>query len=442
MTTSPQTDTAAATSLPPTFTFGDLEIGFTMAFQSRGDSRGSTQEAVGFWRPVPAPGSGFYALGDLIFPGFEDANNSAWAATVKAAQTAATGTVALPPIAPPTGYEKVGNLVEMGPLANGEFMGYYWFWRPSPPEGYVSLGLLIGDPNSDNPPTTDLVMCVRSNLVVLAGINPKIVFSGHSDEHLARLWTTSPQQAPPGLLYFNPGTFIGWNSESLSPPPSDPSAYSLILNAVDQPKQQQTTPPTPVLAGPWRPEQQTESVAYRVTLPWFAVTDPGMKSSVQLEKSPNYYLERVDTYTCVGFGNNATTVPQQQGVSWSTGTTGEQSKTFSETTGIEISAGSKELGFSVKLTQSFTYTTESSSGWSKDTTASEQTTVPPDTAIAVFAITSAYNLFRSDGSLVSGGVEYTADNSTMCWAQYPPVKSDASPSPGTGLSSPPGRPAG
>ncbi len=465
MTTSPQAIPVGVTSSPPAFTFRDLEIGFTTTFQFRANSSGSGQETVGFWRPVPA--AGFYSLGDFIFSGYGDvlgygdANNNGFVATVKASQTGKTSTAALPPIAPPTGYEQAGHLQLMladvpapgassvadswpGLTASGVpinsagdlIEGGYWFWRPIPPDGYVSLGLVISDPGLETgapaAPATDLVMCVRSDLVIPAPISPTIVFSGHSDDNQpARLWTTLPAQAPAGLLYFNPGTFIGWNSESLSPPPSDKSAYSLILKVSEQPQQQQTTPPAPVLAGPWRPEDPAESVGYRVTLPWFAVTDPGMSSRFdQLVKSPNYHLDRVDTYTCVGFGNNATSAPQQQGVQWSAGTDGEQSKTFSETTGIEFDAGSQEAGVSVKLTQTFTYTTESSSGWSQSQSVSEQTTVPPSTAIAVFVITSVYTLSRADGSLVTSGVPYTGDNSTMCWAQYPPPAAAAKSNPG------------
>ena len=454
---SSQTVTADVTSSQPTFTFKDLEIGFTMAFQFRANSSGSGTDAVGFWRPVPA--AGFYSLGDFIFSGYGDANKNGFAATVKASQTGETAVGALPSIAPPTGYAKVGDLQLV--LANAPAPGAssvaaswpgvtasgvpvndagdimecaYWFWRPIPPDGYVSLGLVIGDPGLElgDPvaPATDLVMCVRSDLVVPAPINPAIVFSGHSDsDQPARLWTTLAAQAPAGLLYFNPGTFIGWNSESLSPPPSDLSAYSLILKVSEQ-AQQQTTPPAPVLAGAWRPEDPAESVGYRVTLPWFAVTDPGMTGFEQLVKSPDYHLDRVDTYMCVGFGNNATSVPQQQGVQWSAGTDGEQSKSFSETTGIEFDAGSGDAGVSLKLTQTFTYTTESSSGWSQSQSVSEQTTVPPGAAIAVFVITSVYTLSRSDGSVVTSGVPYTGDNSTMCWAQYPPVAPGAKSTPG------------
>jgi Vacuolar protein sorting-associated protein 62 len=87
----------------------------------------------------------------------------------------------------------------------------YWFWRPIAPDGYVSLGLVIGDPGLElgDPvaPATDLVMCVRSDLVVPAPINPAIVsavilipisrpgYGRRSPRKLRRVFSTST----PGL---------------------------------------------------------------------------------------------------------------------------------------------------------------------------------------------------------------------------------------------------
>ena len=458
MTTDTPAATATVSASPPTYTFNDLEIGFTSTFQFHANTSGCGPQQVGFWRPVPA--AGFYALGDLISPGYGDANQTMFAATVKATHTGATGTGARPPLAAPTGYQATGFLqmnspTEPAPGASsvaGSWPGVpagadlssgiaLTFWRPIPPDDYVSLGVVIGGATfGDNtvlgsltPPPTDLVMCVRSDLVAPAPINPQCYFSGGIVGSPINMWKTLPPQPQPGLLYFNPGTFFVNRYDigvAVTPPPSDPTAYSLILNLAEQSQQQQRTPSAPVLAGAWRPAGPTESVSYRVTLPWFAVTDPTMSGFEQFTKSPNYHLDRIDTYTCVGFGSNLTTVPQQQSVQWTTGTSGEQSKTFSETTSIEIDAGTSTDFFTAKLTQSFTYTTTTTSGWSQSQSVSEQTTIPPNAAVAVFVINSTYNLLRSDGSLVTGGVPYTADNSTMCWAQYPPVAPAGSRPPG------------
>lgn len=431
---SPHTPTDG-TSLS-TWAFNDLEIAITMSFHFLNNSDPDSEEKVSWWRPV-APAPGFCALGDFILPSWQDATNAGYAAMVRdTGQNPAT-----PALKPPSNYKPVGDLV----LNNA----FWWFWRPIPPTGYVALGLVLtpgvyGDgqvpappppfdpsapPITSSPPDNDArletypvpqVMCLRSDLVVPALIGSP-AFGGRGDDQLARLWGTTPQTPPSGMMFFNPGTFVGINSASTDPPASDPCAYSLQIRVPEEPSRGSATPSAPVLAGRWRPQDPTESVSYKVTLPWFAVTDPGMNELIdQYEKSPTYTLERVDTYTCIGFGNNATSAPQQQTLQWETGESGSLAKTFSETTSIEFDLTLGDV-FQAKLTQSFTWSTTSTSGWEKTQTVSEITTLPPNTAVAVFVIKSVYNLLRQDGTLVSGGVQYTADNSTMCWAQYPLV---------------------
>jgi Vacuolar protein sorting-associated protein 62 len=146
-----------------------LQIAFTSAFEYVNNSDGSGIEDVSWWRPRPP--DGFYPLGDLTHPGFGDANGVGLIATVKGMTEGV--------LQPPIGFTKVGTFM-CGRI------DHLWFWRPTPPPGYVSLGLVVGAPG-DTPPSPDVVMCIREDLVVPSSIGG-MVWGGHGDESLARLW--------------------------------------------------------------------------------------------------------------------------------------------------------------------------------------------------------------------------------------------------------------
>jgi hypothetical protein len=98
-----------------------------------------------FWRPIVP--SGFYALGHYCETG---CSSPPWG-YMFAARESAFGAGAL---ARPVDYEMVFSSIPN-----------WSFWRPVPPQGYVSLGLVAWLWGSK--PSTDEVMCVREDLVRL-----------------------------------------------------------------------------------------------------------------------------------------------------------------------------------------------------------------------------------------------------------------------------------
>ncbi len=74
---------AQTTDITKTFQYkGELEIGFTNKFIILWNDKGSgASKDAAIWRPVPQPG--YFSLGDVIVPSYEDINGKRIVFTVK-----------------------------------------------------------------------------------------------------------------------------------------------------------------------------------------------------------------------------------------------------------------------------------------------------------------------------------------------------------------------
>lgn len=388
--------------------FKDLRIAFTTQFALKWNDKGSGGKYDGaYWRPVAVGAlNGYYPLGDYGVSNYNDVNGQAAVAVVSDIN-GPNGSA----LRPPLDYELVWN--DKGSGVDQDCS----MWRPLPPPGYVALGLVCN--NSYSKPAPDIIRCVRADLVIASLIGNRVWddTDTHSDKDFGS-WQITPPDAPSGEVYLSAGTFVGVASHTK--PNIDPNAYSLRLQI---PLTRFDPPPTPVLHGYSKPigfEQST--ITYISNLSWFMVNDPNLQPATQLLRSPVYRLERTDKYTLIGFGHNDTSTEQSFNWSVTNGVNGNSSKSFTSTTGIEI-GGEWTLGpifkASAKLSQSFSHTTTSSSGWDHSTTRTVNVVVPSKRAVAAFAIESTFKLFRADGSQVSTNVNYS-DGDNIYWTQYPP----------------------
>jgi hypothetical protein len=388
--------------------YNDLEINFTTSFAWKWDDRGSGGRNDGaYWHPQTA--DGYYPVGDLGQAGYGDPNGHRAIAVVR--DTAGASGTAL---RPPTGFERIWTDRGSGAHEDGSM------WRPIPPPGYVALGLVCN--RGYDEPSTDIVRCVRTNLVVPARAGGLIwddTGTGVHDDFGS--WGIDAPDAPPGHVYLAPGTFIGALGHTA--PTRDPNAYAFRLDLVET-APAEPTPPEPSLHGFVHPAPfEHNTVTYSTFLPWFTVSDPNLSQLQQLASSPVYRIDRVDRYKLVGFGHNKSDESQTFTFTWGTGANGSEEKSFSSTTGIELGGewGSEAVGFkgTIRLKQEFTYTTSSSRGWETTTEEGMETHVPPGAAVAAYIIKSTYSLFRQDGTQVAQDVAYDTPNS-LYWTQYPP----------------------
>jgi hypothetical protein len=398
------------TTVQDKFQYKDLVIGFTTNFECRWHDMGSGGKYNGaFWHPIIPPDmADFHPIGTLGWPGYGDINGMAVIAVVKDANGDKGDA-----LRKPTKYELVWNDKGSGAKYNGSM------WRPIPPEGYVALGLVC---NKDwGPPPPEDVRCVRSDLVVSAMPGDCIWVDTEtgSDTDFGAWGIWAPGAPAAGEILFSPGTFIGWTSHLK--PTTDPNAYALLLPIQQETPPDNSTPPAPILHDYSRPTPyEQDTVAYSSILPWFTVKDPNLTPAAQLVKSPKYRLERKDHYKLIDHGYNDTSETQEFNWSFTTGTSEEKAKTFSETTSIELGGEWQISGtfkFSAKLNQSFTYTETTTEGWSTAVTKQITVKVPPGKAVAAYSIQSTYRLFRADGSQVSTEVPYNTES--IYWTEYP-----------------------
>jgi hypothetical protein len=393
-----------------TFEYKDMVIGFTTAFTLMWNDKSSGGSMDGaYYRPkVPVEMQGFFPVGDLAVKGYGDINNKSVIAVVKDAK-GETGTA----LKPPNDYSLVWKDSGSGASMDGSM------WRPVPPDGYVALGLVCN--KGYGKPSTDAVRCVRSDLIIPAYPGDLIWDdrkTGSAKDFGS--WRIDPPSAPAGEIYLSAGTFIG--AASHTKPAKDPNAYALRL-IFQQEFPDNPTPPAPRLRGYSKPSLfEEETVSYTSVLPWFTVRDPTYDPVAQLVKSPYYSLERTDRYKLIDFGYNTTSAHQKFTWSFTSGVYGEEAKTFSSTTSIELGSEWQVSGvfkLSAKLSQSFTHSETSTEGWNKSSTKTIDANVPPGKAVAVYTIQSIYRIFRADGTqVVNKGVGFDSGDS-LYWTEYP-----------------------
>ncbi|HWT00961.1 MAG TPA: Vps62-related protein [Pyrinomonadaceae bacterium] len=395
-----------------TFAYKDLVIDFTSSFQLMWTDEGSRGERDGaFWRPLTNTPrlQNFYPVGDLGWPNRDDVNGKTAIAVLKDSKGDA-GTALRRPLR----FEKVWTDQGSGSWKNGSM------WRPIPPDGYVALGLVCNV--EYDPPSVDTYRCVRSDLVHPAAPGDLIWDDkGTNAWYDFSSWRINPPDAPGGMIYLSPGTFVG--AASHTPTARDANAYALMLLIPEETNTPE--PPAPVLRSFSRPAKVgKDTLTYTTILPWFTVNDPNLTPLEQIMTSSEYRLKRVDRFKCFGFGWNNTSGTQRFSWAYEEGNDGSKTKEFSETTGIEFTVTWKSTAWEVsaKLSQSFTHTESETDGWSKKTTRTVDVEIPPGKAIAAYTIESTYTLFRGDANesqVTTVGVDYEGGGNVY-WVEYPP----------------------
>jgi hypothetical protein len=390
---------------------GELQLGFATQFALSYHDKGSGGSHNGaFYQPQPS--EGFWPLGSLgVAVSNYDYNPNGVQAVIVAQDLSGSA------LAAPLGYDWVWDDSKSGADMDGSM------WRPQAPLGYVAMGLVCN--TGHGAPSVDAVRCVRKDLVVAATPGALVWDDSKTGaSHDFGAWQVVAPEAAAGQLTLTPGTFCGagsHNQQDVMKLPTTLYAFSVTL-----PEQPPTDEPAyPQLTSTHNPGPFGQGSGTAVTeLPWFAVEDPSYGPLQRLLASPTYRLVRTDRWKLIeqGFYYNGGDDNQTASISWSEGVDGESATSFASATGIEFGA---EYGFTalfkvnIKLSQSFTYTTSSSTGWNKSTTRTINFNVPPETAVAGYTMESGYNLYRQDGTQVNTDSAGYIVPATVVWAQYP-----------------------
>lgn len=398
--------------------FDNLLINFTSEFQQIWDSTGSRSEPAAFWHPTPAPDllPGFFSLGDVVVPGYENINGVKVVAVVREGDSPSEDPTRGKALSRPIDYEQVWNDSGSGAKKNCTL------WRPIPPDGYVALGLVCS--MGQEKPSVHAVRCVRADLVIESYVGDLIWSEGRGLRHNFSAWSITLPTAEAGEIYFAPGTFV---SDGSGNKPAENLTYALRMKIQVQTN---TAPEAPVISGFKAPIPPETSEATQVAMiPWFAVDQYPTSAFDDLNELTHYRLERKDQYILIGHGHS--TEDKSKLFKWTAPRTlsHEDTRMFSSITSIkfdtewraEVSDTDRPIQFSAKLSDEFTHTETSSNGWTTANTLVVASIVPKDKMMAVYQLESRYDLRSEDGERVANSIAY-ADEDSLLWIEYPPEK--------------------
>ena len=403
----------------PQVQFGYLVLAFTADYQFRWNDRNSgASHDVTFWHPIPP--SGFYALGSIGLPNYNDLNDPKYKYTV-ASLCVKPSSLQLPnskpALARPVDYTFIWDDKGSGASHDGSC------WRPIPPSGYVALGDVFNV--GYNKPSLNDVMCVARELVYEGAVGDFIYndkSSGANRDFSA--WQIQVTQAyhdfSDGLIAVN--SFVG--APNYSTPVGAPVVNTLRLPC---PVIEFGDPAVPQLTSKTKPENHTNQTVDRiVTVPYTAIADPDKTIQWIIQNSPFYTVQRSVYYDLLIYDDNGTSTEQKKSRSVTTGVTTTQSETFSINTGITVgyesgvSAGGFSTKMSVQLSLQLGYSTTSSVAVMQSETQSAELTTPPQTAAALWLWGNDLRAFRADGTPVSNPLAFDAGNTAYVSSQYPP----------------------
>lgn len=384
------------------FRNGDLEITFVTNFTRIWSDAGSGANQNGaFFRPVLTNMQGFHSLGDLSVR----SHSSAGQIMAVVRDMSDSGNILVAPLS----YTRLWTDAGSGANQDGSV------WRPNPPAGYVAIGLVAN--SGYNAPSLNAMRCIKEEYVIQGVISTNAIWSdvgSGANQDFSSWGILSPQvSAGSGKIYLAANTFIGHASHN-KPANTNANLYALILPIQEELPIDTVFPELPVLTSFNQPPLYSANGTLATTyLPWFSVNDPQLTMLEKIAQSPTYKMVRETRYRRINFTHNQSS--QVVTMNWSTtfGTSVSKTKAYSQTTGIEMTAGWGGMGVSasISLSLSFTHTNETTSHWSEETSTSIDVPVPSNTASAAYLLESTYKLYRENGSIVGTELDHRPNGS-------------------------------
>jgi Insecticidal Crystal Toxin, P42/Vacuolar protein sorting-associated protein 62 len=382
--------------------FGDLIIAFTSSFQFRYNDKGTgSHKDGGFWQPIPP--KGFYALGGVGVNNYSDINGNNWAICVKAADNPSKPD----PIAFPVDY----SLIWADHGSGGQLDGSCW--RPIAREGYVSLGDVFVA--GYNKPSLQDVVCVRKDYTTIGACGSEIWNDQGSGAHtdIDVFAINSPQSVSieSQFGYFTANTYMA--NDKYAPI----TGSCLMLPLVSE----SASVPQPKLNSFKVPEPEPIITDRRLCVPFTAIKDDDRSLQWKIENSPFYYIERKTQYQLALFDYNQQSSIQTIAKTITEGTTTEQTKSFNQKTGINVSveSGIEAIGLSVSASYSYEMGWETTSSFQQfqESAVTLTLAIPAKTAAAAWVLNYSLCFKRMTGDYLPPQLSFAVDIYSQ--GQYP-----------------------
>ncbi len=409
---------------PMSMDAGELTLAFTTQFQSLFRCtdlfcRITTPDWSG-WRPV-AP-EGYYSLGSLVVPPpYADPNGTRAVLLVKGNTATA--------LAPTSEYGQV-TLSFAVPWGVGAV-----YWRPSCPDGYRALGLVVTQetawPVIPTPPAYPTA-CVRDDLTVggsIAAAAPSYSKTLHYDDGswltYAAWQVDQPVIGSHSGAYLAPGTavYADARASSVVAPEADPAVRVLDVDLplLGEAPEQAVVPELTA-----DPAPETAPLFSRAILvPCSIVKDPLHDATWQIAHSPFYRLERSVVWRLIAHNFNNTSVEQPNSVQFTKGITTEEATRIWNATSVSVSAeaGIELKAFSAKVTTTVNremgYETLHSLSELNSRTDTLAMQTPPKKAVALWQQVSRFTLYRHNGARLEVADFWEAGTDTFYADEYP-----------------------
>jgi len=389
---------------PKVMDTGELLVAITGSFTLQYD----VAKDIGFkvWHPVVP--SGFYALGDLWWPGAADPSGSAAVLAIKPKVSGSTATVLS------TTFSQKGNCYGLDSL------------YPVPPPGYVALGR-FGFDYRTNPSLCPYGICVRQDLTApgaLVGFWD--LLAPDNLTHFFWWRIDQPSAGPHTGALLAPGTFahqVKYGGNPVANADVANNVLKLNLPLLADAPERSFAPTLTSYDDP--PAETPQTFAKAMLIPCTAITDATKTQAWQVANSPFYRLERAVFYKRLYHRYNQGSETSKDTVAMTAGATTSDSQTFSTKTGIQISAETGiqigPLGAKVTATVSkeFGYETQTSVSELVEWTFNPEVPIPPHKAGALWQKYNRFTLYRHNGTVLEEVAHWDIGIPSYVTDEYP-----------------------
>jgi hypothetical protein len=290
------------------------------------------------------------------------------------------------------------------------------FWRPiCRDKSYVPLGIVCVRGHAKPDPRRLRVALVRTGLTVHGKVGGRVWYdklTGARTDFSAWFTAMPDGVAPEDNILVAPGGFTAVASHSKPATARENRVLKLPLTILSK-----TIAAPPDLTTPEQPSDRTVVASETVTVPFTAVSDPGLAWSDRIADSPFYTVSREDIFNRERYYENDHPTADLQKITTRVGREESETKTFEKELGLMASftGGMTYMGVSASATRSVDFRlkwhTSTTTKTTSEETVEKQYAVSPYAAMAVWTRAVRITVRRYDQTAVGPQPQYRVPNS-------------------------------